>query len=223
MSEIIKEWYVSKKEISFIKYRCPSCLKVKILNKRNFVRKKYSYCQPCYQKSPERKLAAQKNVKNRRSYLGVENPNYRGKTIRHCKCGKSFLRRVSPSQRGTRFHLYCSQRCKKRFSVSISDHTAYRGNKFRSSWEYELAKFFDSIGWKWEYEPQSFETPYGWYTPDFKVKYRGYVEVKGFFRDENSKNKYEWFAENHKTILADRSFFIDLGFRFGHGRKLISP
>lgn len=186
---------------------CSVCSKQ--INKAN----KYDLCWPCYCRSPERKLAAQKCVKNRPQFIGENNPNYKGKTKLACSCGAVFYRRISPSQIETRTHKYCSKKCKHKYSVSKAKIIEYKGIKFRSSWEKTLAEYFDSKNYTWVYEPLTIETDCGFYTPDFWVQdLNCYFEVKGHFRDEESKLKFNYFSQHYKIILADLCYFKGLGF-----------
>ena len=180
-----------------------------IISKRN----KYDYCRSCYNNSPEIKKVSEKIVNNRPSYDGESNPNYRGKKEFVCPCEKHFFRRVSPSQEGTRFHTYCSTKCKKKYSISKIKMFEYKELKLRSSWELAFAQYLDSMNYTWDYEPESFDTSHGFYTPDFWVKeLNSYIEVKGYFRDQNAKDKFEEFSKTHSAILADLNYFKSLGY-----------
>lgn len=152
-------------------------------------------------------------VKNRPSYDGKNNPNFRGKTEIVCICGNKFHRRISPSQVGTGTHQYCSIECKKKYSVSKMKIIEYKEILFRSSWEVSLAKYFDEKEYSWKYEPEAFKTSMGFYTPDFWVEeLKSYFEVKGYFRDKESKQKFEEFSNIKPIILADLKYFQSLGF-----------
>lgn len=173
----------------------------------------YGMCDYCYQNSDERRTVSKKIVKNRPSYDGENNPNFRGKTRFACACGEDFYRRMSPSQEGRGFHKYCSTKCKKKYSISISKCENYKGIKFRSSWEITLAQYFDSMNYDWKYEPEAFETSVGFYTPDFWVEeLQCYFEVKGYFRDENSKTKFLEFSEKYLIVLANLEYLKSLDF-----------
>ena len=193
---------------------CLNCQKSITETTKEFEKRKYLYCVDCYLKSPEKIEDAKAAVKNRASYNGENNPNYRGQEDFVCPCGDIFTRRVSPSQKGTRFHTYCSTKCKKKYSISKAKYFDYKGYKFRSSWELTFAEYLDSKNYTWKYEPESFETPYGFYTPDFWVEeLRSYVEVKGYFRDQQARDKFEYFSKTHKVILVDESYFKSIGFQ----------
>lgn len=188
----------------------------------------YSYCTVCHKEILNSKhqlciecflvsdIKIQSGIQARKTKPiqgGENNPNYRGKKEFICPCGEHFTRRVSPSQEGKRFHIYCSTKCKKKYSISVSKFYSYKGNKLRSSWELSLAEYFDSKGYTWDYEPESFETSYGFYTPDFWVnELNCYFEVKGYFRDKEAKGKFEEFSKTHKIVLVNQDHFLSLGF-----------
>lgn len=194
-------------------FQCQGCSIYITERTKEFNKRKYRYCIGCYMKSPEKAKSAEEAAKNRPSYNGENNPNYRGKTEILCACGNKFHKRISPSQIGTSVHKYCSMECKKKYSVSISKILEYKTHKMRSSWEVSLAKYFDSKGYSWKYEPESFKTSIGFYTPDFWVEeLQSYVEVKGYFRDKDAKTKFEEFSKNNAIILANKEYFLSLGF-----------
>jgi hypothetical protein len=189
----ITEWYGSCKECD-----------------REITNTQYQYCWKCYCISPERKTVSKKIVLARGDFNGENNPNYKGGLIEKiCICLKQF--KVYPARINTA--KYCSTSCKKKHSVSKSKITEYKGHKMRSSWEVTLAKYFDSKGYTWKYEPESFGTSVGFYTPDFWVEeLQSYFEVEGFFRDKESKIKFEEFSISNTVVLADLNYFKSLGF-----------
>lgn len=71
---------------------------------------------------------------------------------------------------------------------------------FRSSWEANIARYFNYVGIKWEYEPKTFyfeDIKRGCvsYTPDFYLPDENrWVEVKGWM-DDKSKTKLKRFAK----------------------------
>jgi hypothetical protein len=203
-----------------VSFSCIDCKKIHETLKSKIWKKKYLYCHDCYQKSPERKITAKKIVANRPTYDGAANPNFRGGAEeRTCPCGVVFHKRTLPNERGTTKHKYCSMACRARNSVSIAEHVVYAGTKFRSSWEAKVAEVLDSRGISWVYEPASFETPFGFYRPDFFVPSWGaYLEVKGFFRDENSRLEFEWFSGQYWCHLVDSDALVGFGLREHHGR-----
>ncbi len=169
----------------------------------------YNMCNNCYQDSDDRKSAAKKCVENRPNYDGKNNPHYKGGPIRlECLCGSSF--EVFLARKNTA--KYCSRKCKKKYSISISKTYKYKGFNMRSSWEIAFAQYLDSKGYDWNHEPEAFETSYGFYTPDFWVKeLNSYVEVKGFFR-KDAKQKFDEFKQTHNIVLANKEYFESLGF-----------
>ena len=61
-------------------------------------------------------------------------------------------------------------------------------HKFRSSWEANVALYFDLIGEPWEYESKRFVFSDCTYTPDFYLPRRKqYVEVKGWMSERSNK------------------------------------
>lgn len=72
--------------------------------------------------------------------------------------------------------------------------TTYKGIKFRSKFETQLAAYFDRNNITWKYEPCKipWQPPVRTYTPDFLVTLPSgetfYVEAKGFF-DPTSRSK----------------------------------
>lgn len=81
--------------------------------------------------------------------------------------------------------------------------TVYKGKRFRSQTEAEVAKIFDSLRWKWRYEPKVFRFPVPrgntQYRPDFLVhapELGGdrWFEVKGYL-DRNSIVKLHRFCK----------------------------
>lgn len=214
----LREWYSKEKQKTCVMYICSACKQIHTIGKQKFKKKKTSLCFLCFLKSDAKKQAS-KNARLKTDYSGENNPNYRGQTKRSCECGKIFYRRISPSQIGTRYHTYCSTDCKKKYSKSISKSIYYNRVKYRSRWEVAFAKLCRKRKLKYIYEPESFKTPYGYYIPDFFIPEKKlYVEVKGYFRDENAFKKYNWFKKKYKTLLADQDYFIENGFIFKRGR-----
>jgi len=75
----------------------------------------------------------------------------------------------------------------------------------RSSFEFGYAVYLDLCNKQWEYENDTFILPNEnnskiTYTPDFYVYGDGWKEVKGYWRDNDSKKKYE----ETKKILGDK-------------------
>lgn len=188
------------------------------LGKRN----KYGYCVAHYQQTNERKAVAKKNAA-KRDLSGSNNPRFTGalKTF-VCRCGNTFDRRPSAVQ-NTKF---CSLKCKYKWSISISKRVEYAGVVFRSKWEAEFAKLLDQRNIEWQYEPEAFETPFGFYTPDFYLPQKKlYVEIKGVFRDQNSKDKFMYFKQTCKTkvVLLQQKRLQAIGLILKRGRNLVAP
>lgn len=172
------------------KHTCKNCGGECCINSRN------SLCYDCYVKL---------------HMYGSSNPNYKGLVTILCPCGKGFV--VEQHRRNTA--KYCSIDCKHKYSVSKVKCYEYKGLKLRSSWELQFAKYLDECGYTWKYEPESFKTPYGYYTPDFWIEdWQSFVEVKGYFRDLESKLKYEYFSKHYVCVLADLDFLKMLGFTY---------
>lgn len=85
---------------------------------------------------------------------------------------------------------------KTKLKVTHGKRCLYKSVYMRSTFEQRFAEYLDKNNLKWSYEPKSFlvcndKT----YTPDFYVDCFGYVEIKGWWRDD-AKEKYEWFVLN---------------------------
>jgi len=136
---------------------------------------------------------------------GKDNPLYTSIELA-CRCGNKFT--VNPYRIKRSKNVYCSRKCSDRFKIVISKHILYKDIKFRSSWEVKYAQYLDSLGYSWKYEPEAFETPVGYYTPDFWVQdINSYVEVKGFFRDQNAKEKFDYFGTKYPIVLVNKEWF----------------
>lgn len=202
-----------EKNGSIVEFICDRCNISKFINIGSAKEKKYQLCRDCYVKS-EFKVESGKKARIKNPVNGKNNPNYKGKTEFKCLCGDIFLRRVSPSQEGVRYYIYCSTKCKKKYSISKAKYFEYKNMKLRSSWELAFAQYLDSNNYSWRYEPEAFETSYGFYTPDFWVdELNCYFEVKGYFRDEIAKGKFEEFSKTYNTVLADLDYFKSIGFQ----------
>ncbi len=80
----------------------------------------------------------------------------------------------------------------------------YEDIYFASSWEKELAKWFDKNNIQWIYEKKRFKVDDETYLPDFWLtEEKTFVEVKGYFNPKDVK----------KTLLF-ASMCYDLGFNF---------
>lgn len=215
------------KKMWFIEWVCPTCNEIQVTQKQKFRNKVYKDCYTCYQKSENRLTTGKKAVKNRRSFDGKDNPNWRNKREEMvCKCGKIFIGLIYGSWNELARQKYCSKDCKHKYSVSTPRPYYYNGKMFRSSWEGLLANYFDIKGIEWEFENYHFKTPFGYYIPDFYIpKENKMIEVKGYFR-EVSKMKFEWFVKNYSDKynikLMMKEEFEDLGFYY-HRKKLNLP
>jgi len=210
MIHFFNEKYDVNKGYSVVDFICDICKNIFTQRAQNIKKKKCPYCNSCYQKSPERKNVSRKIVLSRPSFFGEDNPHYKGGLVeKTCLCSKTFS--VYPVRKDTA--KYCSTQCKKKYSISKTKITEYNGILFRSTWEVSLAKYFDSKGYNWKYEPEAFKTSVGFYTPDFWVsELNCYFEVKGYFRDKESKIKFEEFSRVYGIVLADIEYFKSLGF-----------
>lgn len=206
---ILKQVYDKEKGYVVLTYICSECQEIKTIRKDKYFKRKYRYCSDCYQKSPERKVTAQKVVKNRRSFDGENNPNFHGKIEKTCKCGIKF--QVVKSREHTA--KYCSYECAAAYRPHAVKHCNYKGINFRSSWEMLFAQFLDSQNIAWEYESEVFQTSFGKYVPDFWVMdWNSFVEIKGYFRDD-AKQKFEEFSKNNPVILGDKKYLKNLGIK----------
>lgn len=172
------------------------------------------FCFKCYSASEIKKITAKKVAQKRRSFNGDQNPNYKNKSKEfECKCGQKFKRTVAPSTLLTQgLPKFCSLKCKYKFSISKTKIINFNGIDYRSSWEVSLAKYFTLNNIKFIYEGKSIETPYGVYLPDFYLpETETFYEVKGYFRDENSKNKFLFAKTKMNIILADKDYLLSLG------------
>lgn len=200
-------YYDTAKQYTKVLFICDSCKKEQFIRKQSAKRKKYTYCHDCYQKSPERKITAKKVVKNRRSFNGEENPNYKGRLTLQCVCKNIFT--ISQYRKDTA--KFCSYKCAASHRPHAIKRYKYGNIFFRSSWEAKFAQHLDSINIKWKYEPEAFETSFGNYTPDFWIpSWDSFVEVKGWFR-KDAQGKFDEFSKNHKIILADKTYLKILG------------
>lgn len=69
---------------------------------------------------------------------------------------------------------------------------------FRSTWELEFAKYLDNINELWYYEFWTFDLGNTTYTPDFYLPRKElFVEIKGWWYNEQSKIKYERFLKEY--------------------------
>lgn len=91
---------------------------------------------------------------------------------------------------------------KTKLKVSHGKRCLYKSKYMRSTFEKRFAEYLDSQNFKWEYEPKSFVVcTEKTYTPDFFVHSLGYVEIKGWWRDD-AKEKYDWFVSNYDERIV---------------------
>lgn len=89
--------------------------------------------------------------------------------------------------------------------------TTYKGVKFKSAYEAQIARYLDSLGAEWSYEPEKFSytPPVCYYTPDFHVKYPDgtteYLEVKGYF-DPQARMKMQAIKEQYPDMKITLHF-----------------
>lgn len=213
------EHYREGSKILHVDYICATCNTTKSIPKCKAAKKSHMQCDPCYRTSPEMKAKLQQMVKDRPDFSGSSNPNFRGRIqTRTCQCGQEFTRSVFEKDLPNK-HKYCSSKCRAQFSISIAEPVFYKEIKMRSSWEVAIAQELDNRGLDWVYEPQSFETPYGFYTPDFYVpSWKAFLEVKGAFRDDESKAKFEYFSSIYYCLLVDKDNLPGFGYSITHGK-----
>lgn len=83
----------------------------------------------------------------------------------------------------------------------------YKDIHFKSSWEINVAKYFDENNIIWEYENINYSlSDTRSYTPDFSIyendHFIKHVEVKGYFRKEN-KEKFEEFQRLYPDVIVE--------------------
>lgn len=72
----------------------------------------------------------------------------------------------------------------KKGQVSCWGREKYKNIWMKSSWEVKYARWLDKQNIKWLYEPKTFDLGNTTYTPDFKLKGRKYIEIKGWLSPE---------------------------------------
>jgi hypothetical protein len=81
---------------------------------------------------------------------------------------------------------------------------------FRSSWEANIARFFNHMSWGWIYEPKRFYFDDCSYLPDFYLPHIDtYVEVKGYMRKKDLEriNKFKQFFPELRFWLIDARIY----------------
>lgn len=177
-------------------------------------RRKYEYgtCERegCQEETYKTKYCSN-NCANKESWKHRENPAKRPevreklsemrKGEKNPFYGKSHteeaLKKISESTSGENHHLY---------GVTGEDHPSYgiasglklqkveeTGHRVRSNWEKEIDLMLHRNDIDYKYEPRTFKLPNGdTYTPDFIVREKIVIEVKGW-PDERSKKRAELF------------------------------
>ena len=147
-------------------------------------------------------------------------------------CNKIFF--VEPHKENIR--KYCTidcfytntydERVERAISISSSlyKRPIYKGIKFRSSWEAEVAHQLDESGILWEYEQHRFNVnngkeiikpnkqrlpKYTIYIPDFYLpEFNIYLEVKGWWRKENLEKVLKFRSHGYKlTIIMEKDLY----------------
>jgi len=151
----------------------------------------------------------------------------RGKFIFCESCGKRHYKQKS--QIGIHRHMFCSKKCfylwlkvarKGKLNpfygktptangYYISGKRKDLGQYFRSSWEANIARYFNFIGIKWNYEPKRFYYDDFSYLPDFYLpSFQAWIEVKAIVSKEAEKKIQQFRKENVLIILGKREYKI---------------
>jgi len=104
---------------------CDICKKEQYQQFYMLRKKTYQYCYRCYNKSSDKKQLTLKMVKGRPSVIGKNNPNYKGKIEKHCKCGKVF--HVSQNRKNSA--NFCSRKCNGIFNEKRNELTTIANKK----------------------------------------------------------------------------------------------
>lgn len=147
-------------------------------------------------------------------------------------CNKIFL--IEPHKNNIR--KYCTLECfyintyDERVERSLNTGSSfykrpiYKGVKFRSGWEAEVAKRLDEADILWEYEKYRFNVNNGKkiikpnkqrlpkhtiYIPDFYLpEFNIYLEVKGWWRKENLEKVLKFRSHGYKlTIIMEKDLY----------------
>lgn len=96
----------------------------------------------------------------------------------------------------------------------------YKGDTFKSSWEFGFALYLEDAGLEYQYEPKTFVFEYDGrkhrYTPDFYVpELDSYYEVKGWYKDkENILRKKSVVEESGAPcIMVDKEYVAENGIK----------
>lgn len=121
-------------------------------------------------------------------------------TVLWLKINDEFGGGIAIQSRGDTLELF-----QKNYRKSNSFIREDLGQLFRSSWEANIARFFNYNEISWEYEPNSLSTGVVYYKPDFLCSKSVVVEIKGFWDTESLKKVNEF----HKKFPEFKIAFID--------------
>lgn len=141
--------------------------------------------------SREAEILRQKNIKQRRHEKGLQ--------LAKCTWSRSDFRSMV-SNLASSMNKDPNNSFGKRKGVRVW----YKGICYKSSWEYEFAKFLDSIDLHYRYEPFTAKTDVGNYTPDFYIKeLHLLIEVKPYyFINEIVTKKFQYLEFLGYEILC---------------------
>ncbi len=132
-------------------------------------------------------------------------------------CGK--LHRRIPAL--IRERMFCSAKCMgaqvqawARFSFyGIGGKRADIGNHyFRSRWEANIARMLNAMNMTWEYEPRTFDCATGFYTPDFLIDGKYWIEVKGYLTPiaRAKMDAFRMQYPDERLVVIDRAMYKTL-------------
>lgn len=90
---------------------------------------------------------------------------------------------------------------------------------FRSSWEANVARVFNTIGLVWKYEPRRFSLPSGKsYCPDFQLETGAFIEVKGFLRqaDADRMDEFRGAYPEEKLYMIGQETYYRMRLKWSH-------
>jgi hypothetical protein len=208
-----KSFYVYPSELKRnrenIALYCSKSCKMKCLNKISVENGSHNLINNTFNKgkSLSNEIKRELSLALTGKYVGVNNPFY-GKN--HSKITKD---KISISHKGKiisketkiKMSKATSGKNNPRFGTKCSFPYYYRksgvrsdiGMYFRSTWEANIARFFNYIGFAWQYEPERFFFENMTYLPDFYLPHIDrFVEVKGFWRADCRK-KVDLFIKKY--------------------------